>query len=228
MTKTRTILAGIILNLILFIVVTSLPAFQELHHHWIFPVLGVIISAQWALATIPRLGSVLDLKAARTVSLFMLGFLILMGVVRHQTILACFGRCMFKLGSASALAAAVYLGQARLGDDSFWNPARAYTAALACALWAVFLILFGLRLPAWELDSIFVGIAAISLIWRRFPAVKVTACAIAPILLIRRYFGENAIIVLNLLIACAGVYMAGGLDAPARQAADFARGSGKR
>ncbi len=177
--------------------------------------LGVIISAQWALAggsfRISRLDSVLDLKAARSAILFMLGFLMLMGVVRHQTILACIGRCSFKLGLAAAMAAAVYCGQARLGDDSFWKPARAYTAALACALWAVFLALFGLRFKVWELDVIFIAAAAVSLIRRRYPAVKVMASAILPILLIRRYFGEYPIIFLNLIIACAGVTLAGRL-----------------
>src|SRR3989339_329914 len=108
MTKTvKTILAGVILNLIIFILVTSSRSFQDLHHHWIFPVLGLIISAQWALAggllKISRLEAALDLKAARTVLLFMLGVLLLMGVVRHQTILACFGNCSFKLALAMAL-----------------------------------------------------------------------------------------------------------------------------
>ena len=214
--KTKTVLAGVVLNLIIFIAVTSIPAFQELHHHWIFPVLGSIISLEWALAgglyRAHWLDSRYDLKAARSAILFLLGFLILMGVVRHQTILACFGRCSFKLAFAAGLAAAVYFGQARLGDESFWNPARAYTAALACFLWAVFLILFGLRLSALKLDIVFLALAALLAVWRRYPAVKTVASAIVPILLVRRYFGENAIIIINLAIACAGVYAAGCLE----------------
>lgn len=214
MTKSaRTILAGVILNLIIFILVTSSQSFQDLHHHWIFPVLGSIISLQWALAggllKLSRLDSLLDLKAARSALLFMLGILLLVGVVRHQTILACFGRCSFKLALAMAMGAAVYAGQARLGDDSFWRPVRASTAALACALWAVFLALFGLGLQAWKLNLIFTAIAAVGLFWRRYPAVRIVSSAIVPILVIRHLFGENAIIFANLLIACFGVAAAG-------------------
>ncbi|MDO8804321.1 MAG: hypothetical protein Q7R35_07815 [Elusimicrobiota bacterium] len=211
--KTKTILAGVVLNLILFIVVTSMPAFEELHHHWIFPVLGAVISLEWALAggafRASRPVSGYDLKAARAVILFLLGFLILMGVVRHQTILACFGRCSFKLALAAALAAAVYFGQARLKDDTFWNPARACTAGLACSLWAVFLVLFGLGLPQWKLDLVFLAAAAAGLLRRRSPAIKVVISSIAPILIIRRCFGEDGIIVLTLIMACAGVAAAG-------------------
>ncbi len=214
MTKTvKTILAGVILNLIIFILVTSSRSFQDLHHHWIFPVLGLIISAQWALAggllKISRLEAALDLKAARTVLLFMLGVLLLMGVVRHQTILACFGNCSFKLALAMALGTAVCAVQARLGDDSFWGPARAYTAALACGLWAVFLALYGLGLGAWKLDIVFIVISAAGLFWRRFPAVRLAISAIVPILVIRHLFGETAVIFSNLLIVCVGVSAAG-------------------
>lgn len=216
--KAKTVLTGVVLNLIIFIAVTSIPAFQQLHHHWILPVLGSIISLEWALAgglcRVTWLESRYDLQAARSAILFMLGILILMGVVRHQTILACYGHCYFKLGPAAALAAAVYFGQARLGDASFWNPARAYTAALACFLWAVFLVLFGLGLSAPKLDIIFIATTALLLQWRRFPAVKIVASAILPVLLVRRYFGEDAIIIINLAIACAGIYAAGRLAGP--------------
>lgn len=210
MTKSaRTVVAGIILNLVIFILVTSSQNFQDLHHHWIFPVMGLILSAQWALAgglfRISRLDALLDLKAARSVLLFTLGILLLMGVVRHQTILACFGRCSFKLSLAMFMGAVVYGIQARLGDDSFWSPARAATAALACGLWAVFLALFGLGLQWWKLDILFIAISAAGLFWRRFRAVRMVISAIVPILLIRRLFGENTVIFANLLIICFGV-----------------------
>ena len=67
------------------------------------------------------------------------------------------------------------------------------------------LALYGLRFSPWQLDVIFAAIAVTGLLWRRFPAVKIVISAIVPILLIRRYFGENVIIVLNILIACAGL-----------------------
>ncbi|MEI7528569.1 MAG: hypothetical protein WCK76_06465 [Elusimicrobiota bacterium] len=108
--------------------------------------LGLVLSAQWALARgTYRRAAAPDLKAARAVVLFIFGFLMLMGAARYETILACFGRCSLKLALAAAMAAAVYFGQARLGDDSFWSPARAYAAAAVCALWALFLVLYGLR-----------------------------------------------------------------------------------
>lgn len=205
----RTVIAGVVLNLCVFIGVASAPAFQELHHHWIFPVLGVLTSAQWALAgglfRFSRLDTLLDLKAARSAILFMLGILLLMGVVRHQTILACFGRCSFKLAFAAALSAAVYAGQARLEDGSFWNPVRASTAALACGLWAVFLALYGLGLSALRLDIVLALLAVSGAFLWRYPAVRMTASAVLPVLFIRHAFTENGIIVLNVLIACFGV-----------------------
>lgn len=205
----RTVIAGVILNLVVFMLVASSQSFQELHHHWIFPVMGIIISAQWTLAggvfRLSRLDAALDLKAARSALLFLLGFLMLMGIVRHQTILACFGRCSFKLALAAALAAAVYAAQARLNDGPFWNPVRASTAALACALWAVFLALYGLGLSALRLDIVFALTAASGAFLWRYPAVRMTASAVLPALFIRRAFSENEIIVLNILIACFGV-----------------------
>lgn len=201
------------LNLLLFSAVTSLPAFRELHHHWIFPVLAAIFSAQWALA-----GGLLrpawlekkaDPAAARGAALFLLGFLMLMGIVRYQTILACFGRCSFKLGAAAALAAAGFFLQARLGDAAWWWRERAGAAALGCGFWSVFLLLYGLGLPRWALDLAMLGGSACLLPWRRYPAVKVILYSVAPALLLRRYFSEAGIIAAGLVLACSGVYAAG-------------------
>jgi len=209
-----TIFAVAALNLLLFSAVTSLPAFRELHHHWIFPVLAAIFFAQWALAggllRPARLEKAADSAAARGAALFLLGFLMLMGIVRHQTILACFGRCSFKLGAAAALSAAVFAGQARLGDAAWWGRERASAAALGCAFWSVFLFLYGLGLPRWALDLAMLGGAACLLPWRRRPAVKAALCCVAPALLLRRYLSEAGIIAAGLALACAGVYAAGG------------------
>lgn len=208
-----TVFAAVALNLALFILVTSLPAFGELHHHWIFPVVGTLLSLQWGLAGgIVRPGFLprpADPVAARSALLSLLGLLLLMGIVRHQTILACFGRCSFKLGGTAALAAAVFLRQARLGDGSFWSPDRANAAALGCAFWAAFLALYGLGLRPWALDLVMLGGAAALLPWRASPSVKPALYCAAPALLMRRYLGETGIIVLGLAIACAGVYAAG-------------------
>lgn len=211
--KAWTVFGTISFNLCLFILVTSLQSFQDLHHHWIFPVLAVIFAAQWALAGgLPRPGLLeraLDPGAARSALLFLLGFLLLMGIVRHQTILACFGHCSFKLGGAAALAAAVFFGQARLKDAGFWGAGRAGAAALGCAFWAAFLFLFGSGLPRWGLDLVMLGGAACLLPWRRYPCVKVILYSAAPALLLRRHLGETGIIVAGLALACAGVYAAG-------------------
>lgn len=213
MTSGWTVFGAVAFNLCAFILVTSLPAFQDLHHHWIFPVLAVIFAAQWALAGgLPRPSlpeRALHPGAARSALLFLLGFLLLMGIVRHQSILACFGRCSFKLGGAAALAAAVFGGQARLKDAGFWGPDRARAAALGCAFWAVFLFLFGLGLPRWGLDLVMLGGAACLLPWRRHPSVKVILYSAAPALLLRRHLGEAGIILAGLALACAGVYAAG-------------------
>lgn len=214
MTKTSwTAFAAVAVNLLAFILVTSLPAFQALHHHWIFPVLGLFFSAQWALAgglLRPGLfaGSA-DQAALRSALLSLFCFLVLMGIVRHQTILACIGRCSFKLGGAAALAAAVFAAQARLKDASFWGENRANAAALGCAFWAAFLVLYGLRLPRWVLDAAMLAGAAALLPRRRSPAVKPLLWTLAPLLVLSRRLGENPLIFIGLAAACAGLYNAG-------------------
>lgn len=214
MTKTGwTIFGTAAFNLALFSAVTSLPAFTELHHHWIFPVLACLFSAQWALAggllRFSALEERADAAALRATLLSLLAFLILMGIVRHQTILACFGRCSFKLGGAAALAAAVFARQARLRDASFWEERRALAAALGCGFWAVYLLLFGYGLPPLALDLVVLGGAAALLPLWSSPSVTALLLAAGPALLMRRLLGEQGIIFFGLALALGGLWFAG-------------------
>ncbi len=202
--RVRTLWMMVAAGLVVFILVTSAPVFQALHHHWIFPVLAAILTIEWALAggwgRVRKPLRFVDPAAARVAILSILAFLILMGVVRHQTILACVDRCSFKLGGAALMAAVVFAIQARRREAHYWNFDRAQLAGLACALWAAHLVLFGLEVSPWKLDVLF-GIAAV-LLWLSpgRPALKVAALAIPVVLIIRRYCGEHLIIVLNLLM----------------------------
>lgn len=213
MTKTGwTIFGAAAFNLALFSLVTSVPAFRDLHHHWIFPVLAALFAAQWALAGgLVRFSALekADPAALRSALLSLLAFLVLMGIVRHQTILACYGRCSFKLAGAAALAAAVFAGQARLRDASFWGEQRALAAALGCGFWAFFLFLYGWRAPLWAQDAAVLAAAAALLPLWSSPAVTALLLAAGPALLARRLLGEHGLIVLGLALACGGVWFAG-------------------
>lgn len=214
----RTVFGTAVFNLALFVFVTSLPAFRDLHHHWIFPVLGTLFSVQWALAgglfRAAALDEKTDAAALRATLLSLLAFLVLTGAARHQTILACFGRCSFKLGGAAALAAAVFARQARLRDPSFWGEQRALAAALGCGLWAAFLILYGLRLPRWVPDAAVLAGSAALLPQRGRPGVKAVLACVAPALLLGRFLGEYPVIFLGVPLACAGLWAAGRGAAP--------------
>lgn len=207
MTKRQWTLFGtVVFNLAAFIFVTSLPAFRGLHHHWIFPVLASLFAAEWAAA---RPAGFYEAPAARSVIMSFLCFLMLMGIVRHQTILACFGHCAFKLGGAAALAAPVFALQARLGDETAWRPARAFAAALGCAFWSVFLVLFGLKAPRWIPEGLMLTGAAALLPFRGKPQVKALLYAMVPALLLARFAGEYATIFAGVPLALAGLWFAG-------------------
>ena len=140
----RTLAAVVILNLGTFILVASLPAFQSAHHHWIFPILAALLASQWA-ATFALGGAAprLDPAGARACLVSLLTFLLVMGIVRHATILACFDRCAFKLAAAAAIAAPVFWLHGLRADGGWWSPRRSNLAALGAAAWAVYLTMRG-------------------------------------------------------------------------------------
>ena len=205
----KAVFGAVVLNLLLFILVASSDAFQRVHHHWIFPVLAVPLALEWGLA-----GGVLSAgpaphavaRGARAGVLSILAFLIFMGLVRHFTILACFGRCSFKLGGAALLAAAVFGGQSRLRDRGFWDKTMSESAALACLLWAVYLPLFGLGVRASALELTFLAAAAaLVTLGRGHPATRIVGLALPAVLLVRRLSGEHAIIGLDAGIILASI-----------------------
>jgi len=200
-------------NLLLFIAVTSAPAFQELHHHWIFPVLAGLLSLEWALAGggglgLRRLGPV-DLAGIRATALSILAFLILMGVVRHWSILTCFGRCSLKLGSAAALAGLVFAAHSRADEALFWGKRRSRAAAAGCLLWAVYLFLFGLGVPALARDGLYLAAAGALLLKGRAPLGRLAGLGIVLGLGIRWSCAEVPAIALGLALGLGGLWAAG-------------------
>lgn len=188
-------------NLGLFIALTASPAFQRLHHHWIFPILALVLAVEWALLGGRLQGgwaAAVSLGSARQAVLSLLAFLILMGVVRHETILACVGRCSFKLAGAALVAALVFSVQ-RMSDEGFWDRNASELAALGCLLWSVFLVLFGFGIPARKLDALFLGVAVLLFaIGPRGAPTRAAALGIPVLLAVRHAFGEVPIIVLDL------------------------------
>jgi hypothetical protein len=187
----RALAAVVALNLALFCGLTTLPAFQAAHHHWIFPVLAALIALQWA-ATFP-----LKAEGARSPLLSLLAFLLTLGVVRHATILTCFDRCAFKLAAACLLAAPVFLAQASLGGAGVWTVRRCLLAGLGSGLWSLYLHATGLRLALWAMDLSFVGVAALLWLGRRRAEFILLSVGLLAGILIRESASENARILLG-------------------------------
>lgn len=213
----RTISSVIIANLILFVMVTSSQAFQDLHHHWIFPILAGVFIVEWAasggLSSWRSSSRWYDPAVARDTVLSLLAFLLVMGIVRHWSILHCIGRCSLKLGGACFMAGAAFWAQARLGSR-FWGPVRSKTAALACLLWAIWLYAFGLgRAPQTTLDIVFLVLAGLLLAGWKKPVLRLCGLGILVSLAIRRVGSENPIVFLAVPAAIAFLRLAGREDA---------------
>ena len=158
--EVRAIAAVIALNLALFVLITSLPAFGSAHHHWIFPILAALLAGQWLAAfALPDARRKPDPAIARSSILSALLFLLVMGIIRHATILTCFDRCAFKLAAAAAIAAPVFWMHGRVGGGRWWSPLRSNLAAIGAASWALYLSLRGLQLASWAIDMSFAVLA---------------------------------------------------------------------
>jgi hypothetical protein len=186
----RAVYAVIAANLALFVAVVSIPAFKSAHHHWIFPALAGLLAAQWAGAALIEKSRAVDAGVARAALLSTLLFVLVMGVVRHATILACFDRCAFKLALASALAAPVFLLQWRRGPAGWWTSRRLSLAGLGAALWALYLALTGLRVAWWAGDMTFAALAAALWLGRRRADFLLASLGVVAGILVRESAGE--------------------------------------
>lgn len=196
----RAIAAVLIVNLGFFLAVVTLPAFQAAHHHWIFPVLAALLSAQWALTFVPSPADrLIDRAALRGAVVALLVFLLVIGIARHATILACFDRCSFKLAAAAALAGAAFLGQLAARDRGFWNPLRASLAAAGAWLWALYLVLRGLQLTPWLVDLVFLIIALLFWLGRDRAGFLIVSASILIALGVRATGNEYAIFGLGIV-----------------------------
>jgi hypothetical protein len=194
----RAIAAAVIANLLVFLAVTTFPAFQAAHHHWIFPVMAALFSAQWGLAFAPLPGGeFVDRRALRSSVVSLLVFLLVIGIARHATILACFDRCSFKLAAAAALAGCVFLGQMWSRDEGFWNPLRASLAAGGAWLWALYLVLRGLNVAPWLTDLGFAILALLFWLGRDRAAFLILSAGVLAALAVRATANEYAIIGLS-------------------------------
>jgi hypothetical protein len=209
----KTALGLAALNLALFIAAASMISSTGLHHHWIFPALAALISAQWTLARGPG-------RARATLSSIM-AFLLLMGLVRHATVLACFGRCSLKLAGAAGLAALVFALQSRSDGPPPWSKPRSEAAALSASSWGGYLALSGLGVPARALEASFLALGAALLLGGRRPHFRVVGAGVLLALGIRRIQTETPVVLLGLLLAAAG-WAAAGSDRA--HGADSARG----
>ncbi|MBI4345464.1 MAG: M28 family peptidase [Elusimicrobia bacterium] len=193
------------LNVALFIAVTSSPAFAAAHHHWIFPALAVLLGVQWALTfAFARAEPFFSALAARAAVLFSLGFLLVMGILRHASILTCFDQCRLKLAAAALVAAPVFWAHRWTQDEGFWNPLRAGLAGLGAALWALYLALRGVELAPYAVNLAFAVLGLGFWLGRDRPLFLMTALGIGAGLAIRATGNEFAIMGLGVL---AGVVL---------------------
>lgn len=200
----RAIAAAVIVNLLVFLGVVSLPSFQAAHHHWIFPVLAALLAGQWALTFVATPADrLLDRRALRASVVSMLVLLLIIGIVRHATILACFDRCSFKLSAAAAIAGLVFLGQLAAREEGFWDRSRASVAVAGAWLWALYLALRGLNLAPWMSDTVFVILALLCWLGRDRAAFLIASIGIASALAIRATANEYAIIGLSVVWSVA-------------------------
>lgn len=196
----RAIGAVIALNLGLFILVTSVPAFQSAHHHWIFPALAALLAIQWALSFgLRKAEHLLDQQVARATVVSALAFLIVMAIVRHATILACFDQCAFKLAGMATIAGAVFLAQRGLNQVGFWDALRSSLVGIGALLWAVYLMLRGLQLAPWAIDLGFAIGALVFWLGRTRAVFLIPSLGICAGLAIRATANEFAIIGLGVL-----------------------------
>lgn len=189
----RAVSAVIILNLLIFLAVTTMPAFQAAHHHWIFPLLAAVLAAQWAATFI------LKIPDARSPLLSVLLFLLCVGIARHATILTCFDRCAFKLAAAAAVAAPVFAVQGRLGGAGWWTPKRANLAAFGAAAWSLYLAAHGARIASWAMDMCFAALALLFWLGRHRADFLLVSVGIAAGILIREIAGETLRIALGVV-----------------------------
>ncbi|MBI2386565.1 MAG: M28 family peptidase [Elusimicrobia bacterium] len=200
----RAIAAVVIANLLLFLAVVALPAYQAAHHHWIFPVLAALFAAEWGLTFVPSpADKVVDRSALRASVVSLLVFLLVIGIARHATILACFDRCSFKLAAAAALAGCVFLGQTWSRSAGFWDPLRSSLAAYGAFLWALYLVLRGLNVAPWLVDLGFVILALMFWLGRDRAAFLIASAGILAALAVRATANEYAIIGLSVVWSVA-------------------------
>ena len=118
-------------------------------------------------------------------------------------------------GLASGLAFLIY---SRLRRPGFWNPVRAELAALACALWGLYLILFSRQLTYWLLDLLFSVLALVLLLGRRRASFFAAGLGIFAVIGIRHFRNDFLIApLLFALCAWALLYGAGLADGYSRR-----------
>lgn len=201
---TRTIGAVLASHVALFILATSLPAFQAAHHHWIFPVLAALFGLQWAATfALKPLEGLIDARAARGTVVTALGLLIVMGICRHATILTCFDRCSLKLAAAALIAAPVFFAHRRTEDEGFWDPLRSGLAALGSLLWAAYLALRGLQLAPWSVNLAFAILGCMLWLGRTRPTLLIASLGVFAGLAVRATADEFAIIGLGVVFGVA-------------------------
>lgn len=202
------------INLGIFIVVTSLPAFRSVHHHWIFPLLGTALSLEWVLTGKRFAPRTFDHSTARQTVLFVWGVLLLAGVARHATILTCFDRCGSKLGFTALLAGVVFRGQVRHAEAGPWNPARSRAAGFGATVWGGYLIGRAWGLAPWVLEAGLVATAAGVWLSRRGRARLFLAGTILLFLGVRRLGTEGAIVGAGVSFALTLFWLSGRWGGP--------------
>ncbi|MEE8424738.1 MAG: M28 family peptidase, partial [Elusimicrobiota bacterium] len=135
---------------------------------------------------------------AETAVLSLLGFLLGMGIVRHATILACFGKCAVKLSGTAVIVAWAFLLHGSGERPGFWNPLRCRLVAAGAFFWGLYLALLGFRIAPWALDVLFFVFALLVWLGRRRGLFFIVALGILAASAARATGSEWTIIIFNI------------------------------
>ncbi|MDA8130202.1 MAG: M28 family peptidase [Elusimicrobia bacterium] len=116
-----------------------------------------------------------------------------------------------RAGYAAAASALIFLVHSRRPGAVFWDPLRSRIAGMACALWGLYLLLFGLGYTFWLLDIIFSILALLLWLGRGRPYFLLSAIGIFAAIGIRHAGPYPAMISLDLAMLGSALLSGGKL-----------------
>ena len=194
----------IAVNFAICLVLLFLFVYRDLHLHWLVAALTGLLCLQWGLLAALSLRKnqprAPQISGAGSTVLSLLALVNLLCAAAYSSILYCPLGCALWTGYAALLSGIVYWAQSRFRGASAWDPLRSSLAAMGCALWGLYLLIFQLGYTFWLLDILFSILALCLWLGRGRAVFLVSAAAIFAVIGIRHAGNEYAVLLLNLLM----------------------------